>query len=457
MGNMTLRNLILSTFLISQLTFCKITLGATIEDLGILDKLLKRNYDRRATPTNHLNNTTPTKVYVELFVRSFGSPSPVTMDYKVDLFLRQKWRDERLQSPEFKRPLDLNDPNLVKAIWKPEVYFPNGKEADFQFVTVPNVLVRINPNGDILYMLRLKVTFSCMMDLSKFPLDRQICTMEVASFSKTVEELILEWNPEEPISIKGLGMSQFELQKIVPSKCHEEFQIGNYSCLVAEFHLYRLLGFHLVQSYLPTILMVVISWVSFWMDVNSVPGRVTLGITTLLTVSSKATNQGAIESSYIKALDVWMGSCTAFVFLALLEFTVVNYLWRKECSRNWQRVKAQHSCSADFMQNNHSENIGRSPSNHSMLQMKEKPLGNSIEMSVSNFVDRNDKSHYLGVVDQPVIPVEGINVVEPFASVMNCQPNYKERAKSIDETCRIVFPLSFTLFIILYWSYYLIA
>lgn len=63
--------------------------------------------------------------------------------------------------------------------------------------------------------------------------------------------------------------------------------------------------------------------------------------------------------------------------------------------------------------------------------MKEKPLGNSIEMSVSNFVDRNDKSHYLGVVDQPVIPVEGINVVEPFASVMNCQPNYKERAKSI--------------------------
>lgn len=46
------------------------------------------------------------------------------------------------------------------------------------------------------------------------------------SVSKTVEELILEWNPEEPISIKGLGMSQFELQKIVPSKCHEEFQIG---------------------------------------------------------------------------------------------------------------------------------------------------------------------------------------------------------------------------------------
>jgi hypothetical protein len=29
--------------------------AATIEDLGILDKLLKNNYDRRATPTNHLS------------------------------------------------------------------------------------------------------------------------------------------------------------------------------------------------------------------------------------------------------------------------------------------------------------------------------------------------------------------------------------------------------------------
>lgn len=50
--------------------------------------------------------------------------------------------------------MDLADPNLVKAIWKPEVFFPNAKEANFQFVTVPNVLIRIHPNGEILYILR---------------------------------------------------------------------------------------------------------------------------------------------------------------------------------------------------------------------------------------------------------------------------------------------------------------
>ena len=72
----------------------------------------------------------------------------------MDLYLRQHWSDQSLNHEELIDPLDLNDPNLVKAIWKPEVYFPNAKDAEFQYVTVPNVLVRIDPGGQILYMLR---------------------------------------------------------------------------------------------------------------------------------------------------------------------------------------------------------------------------------------------------------------------------------------------------------------
>jgi len=96
-------------------------------------------------------------------------------DYEVDLYLRQKWQDERLKHAEITQSLDLNDPNLVKAIWKPEVYFPNAKHAEFQYVTVPNVLVRINPDGEILYMLR----WGSMRQQGAIWRHRSMCQFEV--------------------------------------------------------------------------------------------------------------------------------------------------------------------------------------------------------------------------------------------------------------------------------------
>lgn len=32
----------------------------------------------------------------------------------------------------------------------------------------------------------------------------------------------------------------------------------------------------------------------------------------------------------MKAIDVWMGTCMAFVFSAMIEFTVVNYCIRRK-------------------------------------------------------------------------------------------------------------------------------
>ena len=48
----------------------------------------------------------------------------------------------------------LHLPNSQSHLSNYQVFFPNAKEADFQFVTVPNFLIRIHPNGEILYILR---------------------------------------------------------------------------------------------------------------------------------------------------------------------------------------------------------------------------------------------------------------------------------------------------------------
>ncbi|XP_071537922.1 glycine receptor subunit alpha-2-like isoform X2 [Panulirus ornatus] len=396
----------------------------------------------------------------ELYIRSFGSIDPNSMDYQVDLYLRQAWVDERLNHADIMQPLDLNDPNLVKAIWKPEVYFPNAKHAEFQFVTVPNVLVRINPMGEILYMLRLKLVFACMMELSKFPLDSQVCTMEIASFSKTMKELKLSWKSDAPIKMyKNMRMPQFEMEKIVPTTCQESFQIGNYSCLVAEFHMRRAIGFHLVQSYLPTILIVVISWVSFWMDVDSVPGRTTLGVTTLLTVSSKSSGiqAGLPQVSYVKAIDVWMGACTAFVFCALLEFTFVNYLWRRRPQMELRlRGGSNGTCLAEryaHIATSYAHQQKSSGNVPSPTEVKITQAGGGAVVTTPGSAPpgSSDMQHKStpspGHEDSAVMTAQFVRAIK--------QSN-KIKARQIDEYCRGLFPLLFGLFNIFYWCYYML-
>jgi hypothetical protein len=67
---------------------------------------------------------------------------------------------------------------------------------------------------------------------------------------------------------------------------NDAFPTDKFSCLEANIHLSRQIGYHLVQSYIPTGLIVIISWVSFWIDRRAVPARVTLSFTTLLSLST---------------------------------------------------------------------------------------------------------------------------------------------------------------------------
>lgn len=52
---------------------------------------------------------------------------------------------------------------------------------------------------------------------------------------------------------------------------------GNYSALTVRFDLAREVGHYIMDYFVPSILLVVVSWVSFWLDPNAVPGRTTLG------------------------------------------------------------------------------------------------------------------------------------------------------------------------------------
>lgn len=59
---------------------------------------------------------------------------------------------------------------------------------------------------------------------------------------------------------------------------------GNFSRLTVNLRFERQIGHHLIQTFAPSTLVVMLSWFSFWLGLDAIPGRVTLLVTCMLTL-----------------------------------------------------------------------------------------------------------------------------------------------------------------------------
>jgi hypothetical protein len=93
----------------------------------------------------------------------------------------------------------------------------------------------------------------------------------------------------------------------------------------------RRVGFFIIETYIPSCIIVALSWISFWIPPDSVPARVALGITTALTMVtiSGSARAGLPRVSYVKAIDYYLLICLLFVFGAMLEYTLVSIVYVK--------------------------------------------------------------------------------------------------------------------------------
>ncbi|KTF80478.1 hypothetical protein cypCar_00007155, partial [Cyprinus carpio] len=258
-------------------------------------------------------------VGIDVQVESIDSISEVNMDFTMTLYLRHYWQDDRLAFPSSNNKSRTFDARLVKKIWVPDVFFVHSKRSFIHDTTMENIMLRVYPDGNILYSVRITVTALCSMDFSRFPLDTQNCSLELES----CEYDSLCW----------------------------------YNRLYINFILRRHIFFFMLQTYFPTMLMVMLSWVSFWIDRRAVPARVSLdlnvrpvtgsfcniasGITTVLTMSTIITGVSASmpQVSYVKAVDIYLWASFLFVFLSVIEYAAVNYFTTVEEMKKLQKGK----------------------------------------------------------------------------------------------------------------------
>ncbi|XP_052132513.1 gamma-aminobutyric acid receptor alpha-like [Frankliniella occidentalis] len=300
-------------------------------------------------------------------VRSMGPISEVDMTYSMDCYFRQSWVDRRLAFQGNKETLALSI-TMLERIWKPDTYFYNGKQSYLHTITTPNKFVRLYQNGRVLYSSRLTIKAGCPMHLDNFPMDIQKCPLKFGSFGYTTRDVLYRWNTNRQVAIADdMKLSQFDLIGNPTNNQTDVLKTGEHSMLLVSFHLQRHMGNFLIQVYGPCILLVVLSWVSFWLNREATADRVSLGITTVLTMTflGLEARTDLPKVPYPTALDFFVFLSFAFIFATIIQFAVVHYFTKYGSGECY--------FSADFMSDSESDEdeVRRESARRRALEMPE--------------------------------------------------------------------------------------
>ncbi|CAF0998312.1 unnamed protein product [Adineta steineri] len=496
----------------------------TVEEF--LDTLINSSrYDRRIRP--FFDQRRACNVTMTIHINTISAINEVNMDYNTDLIFRQSWYDPRLNYSgtdwAAKSPEITLHYSLIDRIWVPDSFFRNAKEGKRSDITVPNRLIRVHRDGKVLYSQRLLLKLDCQMKLQKFPLDNQTCVVNIGSYGFATTDLAFFWDQASNISAirvnEDLEMPDFVLsnheakycnrttatgsfacievhlslqrninlylqQLYLPStlivalsfiafwidyKSHPARTLlslllivtvttkaeGSFTCLLVVLHLKRLFGYYLVQVYIPSMLIVILSFVSFWIDHKSVPARISVGLLTVLTVT---TQSSGIRSqlprvSYIKAIDVWMSACLVFVFAGLLEYALVNVIARKGELR--QQVRFSKEVIGNRLAQVHFyKKDGGHQSNAETMETLVHKTSNAERKLSGNTTNTHVHYSSMSNTNAPSQPTPQVVVSQPAQLAIAAKP-VRDSAQFVDLISAVLFPVAFIVFNIIYWMVYL--
>ncbi|XP_043268563.1 gamma-aminobutyric acid receptor subunit beta-like isoform X2 [Venturia canescens] len=448
-------------------------------------------YDIRLRP--NFGAGEPLLVGMDLTIASFDAISEVNMDYTITMYLNQYWKDERLAFSHEEEVLTLSG-DFAEKIWVPDTFFANDKNSFLHDVTERNKLVRLSGDGSVTYGMRFTTTLACMMDLHYYPLDSQNCTVEIESYGYTVLDVVMYWKETPVRGVEEAELPQFTIIGYETNDRKERLATGIYQRLSLSFKLQRNIGYFVFQTYLPSILIVMLSWVSFWINHEATSARVALGITTVLTMTTISTGvrSSLPRISYVKAIDIYLVMCFVFVFAALLEYAAVNYTyWGARAKKKTKKKEGDEKKATTLTSGSKASSPFPGSTDADIIELQDlrmSPLpsirsrsGIASGSGMSSSLGLRNEQHHDPAKFPPsfrIARTAGYNVhgrnsglryrgprqnkpkvlhaIRRGASVLRASMPKIKDVNVIDKYSRIIFPVSFMLFNAVYWIFYVL-
>ncbi|KAL5014735.1 hypothetical protein ScPMuIL_009005 [Solemya velum] len=324
------------------ITMCviPIVMSITCRNSGALEQLL--NEEKLLSPP-WLKTGEITVVDVALHISNIDSvrlnPKEISMTFR----LHQQWIDPRLKYnaslPEYANsPVDFVTLPLHyrTQIWTPDVHIRNLISLKIDQFPIPNYFLRVYPNGTLFQSLRLTCSMVCPL-VDDFPREFQSCHLKLESYSHSIKEVLLRWTKHTPVEFnEDVQMPSHELIRTNISNFTERIASGNYSCLTSTIDLRRVYSVFSILVYVPSLLLVFLSWLSFAIDRTQVPARTSL--CALIVMSGVTHITGALSmlntTAISEQVQTWLAASLVFMVISVVEFVISHNLTLRKVKRD---------------------------------------------------------------------------------------------------------------------------
>ena len=269
----------------------------------------------------------PTEVTLRLYVNDLIAIHDVDQSFVADVLFRAEWHDPRLRHDH---PVSCRAG--MDQIWTPVIQLLNRRTVE----AIRKPELSVFPDGSVLFLLRSFGEYSFRADLTDFPFDAQKLSFNIVS-NYGPEDVRLLTRPElfglgEPLSVANWTIdmkgAQSSTQYVAPVDRHLER---------VDFilHAKRLTGYYTWQQLLPLFLVVMMTWVVFWIPHDFVPARVGLAATSMLTLIAYRFAMSSVlpPIAYLTRLDIFMIGASVLVFAGLVATVLVSYFFDLQKNR----------------------------------------------------------------------------------------------------------------------------
>lgn len=275
----------------------------------------------------------PTRLSVGVWLADISRIDSASQTFSANLFFALSWRDPSLAhgQPSVKK-YDLKD------IWHPNWFVVN---AVAKLESSLPEIAEVAGDGTVYYRQRFIGSFTQSLDLREFPFDHATFRIHFVTVGNRPAEI--QFVPNEKLVAAGVpnaaGVAQeLTLQdwrvtgsatRVSPYQVAPGYEIAGYDF---EFQAKRLRQHYIVKVIIPLLLIVMMSWLVFWIDQSMGSSQISVAVTSMLTLIAYRFSVGSEvpKLPYLTDLDAFILVSSLLVFLALIEVVVTTILWFNE-------------------------------------------------------------------------------------------------------------------------------